>query len=61
MPDSLIKVYQNKRLIQNEESAKKWVRLLKQWKKVQLSSNNIFPRRFLARLVTLTTNTLIAK
>ncbi|HEY6976401.1 MAG TPA: hypothetical protein VH396_08925 [Chitinophagaceae bacterium] len=35
MPDSLVTVYQNGRLIQNEESAKKWMRLLKQWKKVQ--------------------------
>lgn len=32
MPDSLATVYQNNKLIQNEESAKKWVRLLKQWK-----------------------------
>jgi hypothetical protein len=32
MPDSLSGVYQNGRLIQNEESAKKWVWLLTQWK-----------------------------
>ncbi len=32
MPDSLNTVYQNNKLVKNEESAKKWVHLLKQWK-----------------------------